>query len=305
VGPRVSGTVREIKKKLGDDVVKGDVLALLDSSDLAETQGEVSSARERLTLAESTHERKKKLFEEKITSEKEYLEAKQALAEARVTLKSAERALAAKTGGTANAGGYALTAPLAGTIVEWHLGLGEVLQPDTRAYTIADLSSVWIDVTVYAKDLDRVRVGQRVFIRAQGVDKPVEGALSYLSRTVGSVTRSAEGRVVLHAPGEAWRPGLFVTAEVEVDEVKAPVVVVEEALQSLESKNVVFVRQGSAADGWRFEARRVTLGPHGHRRDDRLVYAITGGIETGESYVGKQSFLLKAELGKRAAGHEH
>jgi cobalt-zinc-cadmium efflux system membrane fusion protein len=122
---------------------------------------------------------------------------------------------------------------------------------------------------------------------------------------VGELTRSAKARVVLDNPGEAWRPGLFVTAEVEVDEVKAPVVVVEEAVQTLDGKEVVFVREGSASGGWRFEARRVKLGPHGHRDDNRRVYAVHSGVKAGESYVGKQSFLLKAELGKGAAGHEH
>jgi cobalt-zinc-cadmium efflux system membrane fusion protein len=300
VGPRTPGAVREIKKKLGDEVKKGDVLAVLDSRDVAEMQGEVQAARERLALAEATFERKKKLFEEKITSEKEFLEAKHAHAEATVAVRSAERALAAQTGGRSSGAGYELVAPLSGTIVEWHIGLGEVLEEDSRAYTIADLTKVWVVVTVYAKDLPRVRVGQRALVRGEGIAAPVEASISFLSQTVGEVTRSAEARVVLASPGTAWRPGLFVTAEVEVDEADAPVVVAEEAIQRIEDEQVVFVREGT-----RVEARRVVTGRHGHIGHDQRVVEIVEGLKAGETYAAKNSFLIKAEIGKGAAGHEH
>ncbi|HHH10594.1 MAG TPA: efflux RND transporter periplasmic adaptor subunit [Sorangium sp.] len=299
VGPRVGGTVRAVKCKLGDVVNKGDVLAVLDSADVAQMHGEVQAARERLTLAKANYQRIKKLFDEKITSQKDYVAAKQAYAETKVALRSAQRGLRAKTGGSGNAGGYALVAPLSGTIVGWHIGVGEVLAEDARAFTIADLSSVWVNVTVYAKNLPRVRIGQRALVRAEGIEQPTEGRISYLSRTVQEITRSATARVVLEDPGEAWRPGLFVTAEVEVDEVEAHVVVAAEAVQRLEGKHVVFVR-----DGNELEARPVVLGRHGHSGEQRVV-EIVSGLTPGELLVVKNSFIIKAELGKGSAGHEH
>ncbi len=299
VGPRVGGTVRVIKKKLGDTVKKGDVLAVLDSVDVAEMQGEILAARERLTLAKAEFDRKRKLHDEKIVSQKDFLAAKQAHAEAKVELRSAQRALGAKTGGSGAGGGYALVAPLGGTIVGWHLGVGEVLEENSRAFTIADLSSVWVNVTVYAKDLPRVRIGQRAVVRAEGIEEPTEARISYLSQTVGKLTRSATARIVLDKPGEAWRAGLFVTAEVEVAEIQAPVVVSEEAVQRLEGKHVVFVRHEG-----RIEARPVVLGRHGHVGEARMV-EITEGLKAGESYVAENSFLIKAELGKGSAGHQH
>ena len=96
VGPRVSGTVRSIAKTLGDVVKKGDVLAELDSADVAEMQGEVQAARERRTLAKTEYDRKKELYDQQITSQKEFLQAKQAYAQAKVELRSAQRALAAR-----------------------------------------------------------------------------------------------------------------------------------------------------------------------------------------------------------------
>ena len=299
VGPRVSGTVRSIAKTLGDRVERDDVLAVLDSADVAEMQGEVQAAQERLKLAEAEFERKKELFEQNITSQKDYLAAKQAYAGAKVEARAAGRALAARAGGTAAAGGYSLVAPLAGTIVDWHIGVGEVLEEDTRAFTIANLSSIWVNVTVYAKDVPKIQLGQRALVRAEGIDEPVEGRISFISPTVDELTRSATARIVLTELGAAWRPGLFVTAEVEVDDVEAPVVAPEAAIQRLEGRHVVFVRKDAA-----LEARPVVLGRHGHRGEERVV-EITEGLDAGTTIVVDNSFLIKAELGKAAAGHEH
>jgi membrane fusion protein, heavy metal efflux system len=299
VGPRVAGTVREIKKKLGDRVKKGDVLAVLDSRTVEEMQGEVQAARERLKLAKATFERKKRLYEEKIVSEKDFLEAKQKHAEAKVELGAAENALRAQTGGAQRAEGYSLVAPLSGTVVEWHVGLGEVLADDSRAYVIADLSNVWVNVAVYAKDLAGVRVGQRAQVRAEGIAEPVEGKINFISGTVDELTRSASARIVLENPGDNWRPGLFVTAEVEIDEVDAPIVVREAALQRHEGAEVVFVR-----DGEHIRPRPIEVGRHGHAGNDRVVEVLRG-LQIGERYVAKNSFIIKAELGKGSAGHEH
>lgn len=299
VGPRVSGTVRKIEHRLGDEVKAGDVLAVLDSADVAEMQGEVMVARERLALAKAEHERKRKLYEEKIGSQKEFVAAKQAHAEARVALKSAMRALGAKTGGRGASGGYLLVAPIDGTIVDWHIGVGEVLGSDVKAFTIADLSSVWVQVTVYAKDLAKVRTGQRAVVRGEGIETPTEARIAYLSPTVGRLTRSAQARIVLEEPGQAWRPGLFVTAEVEVDEIDAGVVVPQAAVQRHDGRSVVFVRRGD-----RFSVRPVTVGSHGHVDGQRVV-EIVEGLEAGTQVATANSFLIKAELGKATAGHQH
>jgi cobalt-zinc-cadmium efflux system membrane fusion protein len=299
VGPRVGGTVRSVEKKLGDEVKKGDVLAVLDSADVAEMQGEVRAAKERYALAKAEYDRKKKLYDEKITSQRAFVAAKQAYAEAKVELQSARTALQARTGGSGAAGGYALVAPLSGTIVGWHLGVGEVLEEDTRAFTIADLSSVWVNVTVYAKDVPKVKVGQRALVHAEGIAEPVEGKISYLSPTVNELTRSATARIVLTEPGEAWRPGLFVTAEVEVDEVQAAVVIPESAVQRLGGQQVVFLREGD-----RVVARPVVIGRHGHQGGTTLV-EVRQGLKPGEAVVATNSFLIKAEIGKATAGHHH
>lgn len=301
VTPRVAGTVREVKKNLGDAVKKGDVLAILDSRDLAEMQREVLAAKERLTLAESELKRQEALFKEKIGAEKDYIAAKQAYAEARIEQNSAAQKLAAAAGNGGRGSGYALIAPLDGTVVEKHANVGEVMKEDTQAFVIADLTHVWVNVTVYAKDLPRVATGQRARVRAEGIETAAEGTITYLGAIVGEQTRSAHARIVLTNPGAAWRPGLFVTAEVAIDEAQVSVGVEDGAIQKVEGKDVVFVEEGGV-----FEARPVTLGRGGVGDEGQpAMVEVLNGLAAGDTYVSKNSFILKAELGKSEGGHEH
>jgi cobalt-zinc-cadmium efflux system membrane fusion protein len=302
VTPRVAGAAREVKKQVGEPVTKGEVLAILDSRDLAEAQREFLATKERLALAEATFQRAELLQQENISAEKDYLAAKQALAEAKIDHRTAAQKLHAIGGGAGGGGGYALVAPLAGTIIEKHISVGEVLSEETRAFTIADLSTIWVNVTVYAKDLPRVAVGQPAEVRAEGIPEPAQGTIAYLGQVVGEQTRSATARVVLTNPGPAWRPGLFATAEVVVDRGKAPVVINDSAVQKVEGNEVVFVQEADA-----FESRPVKLGRKGTTADrkDGHVVEVLDGVKAGERYVSKNSFILKAELGKSEAGHEH
>ncbi|WP_437526290.1 efflux RND transporter periplasmic adaptor subunit [Sorangium sp. So ce726] len=304
VTPRVSGTAREVRKQLGDTVKKGDVLAILDSREFAEFQRELLTAKERLELAEANFNREEALWKEKIAAEKEYLSAKQALAEAKIEHRSAAQKLQASSGAGSGAkgGAYALIAPIDGTIIEKHINIGEVLKDDTQAFVVADLSTIWVNVTVYAKDLARVRAGQTARVRAEGIEEPAEGEITYVGPVVGEQTRSATARVVLKNPGAAWRPGLFVTADVAVDQVDAPVVVSYEGVQRVEGKDVVFVQEGDA-----FEARAIKSGRQGKApgAQGAELVEVLDGVAAGERYVGKNSFILKAELGKSEAGHDH
>ncbi|HEX2875975.1 MAG TPA: efflux RND transporter periplasmic adaptor subunit, partial [Polyangiaceae bacterium] len=240
VTPRVAGTAREVLKRVGDTVKKGELLATMDSRDLAEAQREFLASKERLSLAEATFSRAEQLQKENISAEKDYLQAKQGLAEARIEQRSSAQKLQA-IGGGGGGGGYALVAPFAGTIIERHVTVGEVLTETTRAFTIADLSTIWVNVTVYAKDLPLVAVGQIAEVRAEGIAEAAHGTIAFLGQVVGEQTRSANARVVLKEPGPAWRPGLFATAEVVVDRATSPVVIPDAAVQSVEAKDAVFI----------------------------------------------------------------
>ncbi len=299
VSPRVGGVAREVKARLGDQVKRGDVLAVLDSRELTGISRDARAANERVKLAEANLSRIEKLFKEGISSEKDYLAAKSELAEARIERDSTAEALAST--GTGGGGTYKLVAPLNGTIIEKHLAVGETLKDDTPAFVIADLSQLWVDLTVYSKDLAWVSVGQPVRVRAEGIKQAAAGTITFLSATASGEARTTSARVLLDKPAAAWKPGLFVTGDVAIEEVDARVVVPEDAIQTLEGRTVVFVEEEDA-----FEARPVKLGHVGLHPDGRTkAVEIVSGLDAGAKLATKGTFTLKAELGKGSAGHEH
>ncbi len=306
--PRVSGVVREVKKRLGDNVTRGDVMAVLDSRELADAKAAFLAAKERKGLMKAKFYREKALWEKKITSEQEYLEAKQALAESGIKLRSAEQKLHALGLSEGYLAGiskhpystftmYEMVAPFGGTVIEKHITLGEVVKDDTVTYVLADLKSVWINLNVYQKDLPLVRRGQSVII-AMGYGIPdVAGKISYIGPIVGEQTRTALARVVLPNKDGLLRPGLFINANVAVEQKDVPILVRKKAIQTIDGKPVVFVRD---KDG--FEPRQVIVG-----RSDARTVEIVSGIEAGEMYVAKGAFTLKAQLAKGSleSGHSH
>ncbi|MBK8937868.1 MAG: efflux RND transporter periplasmic adaptor subunit [Polyangiaceae bacterium] len=260
VSPRVGGAVREVKKRLGDVVKKGDVLAILDSKELAELSGQARAAFERLKLAKSNFERVDKLYQDKIVPEKEHLASKKELAEAQIDVESTSQMLA--SAGTGTAGRYNLVAPLDGTIIEKHASVGEVLKDDTRVFVIADLSTVWVDITVYAKDLAKVGVGQSVTVRADGLERPIIGTISFVGAIARTDARAAQARVVLPNPDGRLKPGLFVTAAVGVERSRRAWSSRTTPSRSW-TASVVFVEEGGE-----FEARKVRTGRTGARRGE-------------------------------------
>ena len=193
---------------------------------------------------------------------------------------------------------YKLTSLIDGTIIEKHITLGESLSYDHMVFTVADLDSVWIDLMVYQQDLPLVQTKQRVSISAGEHLPTAEGEIVYVSPTVDEHTRTGLARIVLPNLERVWRPGTFVTGQVEISTSDALVVIPREAVISVEGRPSVFVQTGKG-----LEARAVTIGV-----SDGTRYEILKGLKPGEQYVTRNALPLKAELNRAAlehAGHAH
>lgn len=297
VVPWLAGIVRTVSANAGDRVRKGQVLATISSQGLADQRAELLAAQKRLALARTTFEREKTLWEGKISAEQDYLQARTALQEAQIAEQNARQKLASL--GSQKVGSdftrYELRSPIDGTVVEKHIVLGEAVKDDATVFVIADLSTVWAEMTVYAKDLNAVKVGQKATVKAAAFDSTSSGTVFYVSSLVGEQTRAAKARIVLPNPEGVWRPGLPVNVELVAGEVEVPVAVSQDAIQMVRDWTVVFGRYGD-----QFEARPVELG-----RSDGQFVEVVGGLNAGERYAAKNSFLIKAELGKAGASHDH
>lgn len=303
--PRVSGMVREVRKNLGDAVAPGEVIAVLDSRELADAKAADLAAASRHDLAKANIERIQKLFEKKIAPEEELLKARQTLAETDIDHKTAEAKLHA-LGLTqeqvdklhdekdTDYSRYEIKAPFAGVVIEKHITLGEVVNPDTSCFVLADLSNVWIDVTVYPQDVPHVTVGRPVEVTAAGL-KPQRGEIAYVSPKIEEGTRTGVARVVLPNPDQHWRPGMFVRADLVISQENAAIVVPNSAIQTIENQTVVFVEEHDE-----FKKRPVLIGRATGNQSEVLR-----GLDPGERFAASGTFILKAELGKAEAEHSH
>ncbi len=190
---------------------------------------------------------------------------------------------------------YEVKSLISGTVINMHLTKGEVISDQSHDIVIADLSYVWADLNVYQKDLQFIEPGQMAVISG-GVNMPeAQGKISYISPVVDEQTRTAIARVVLPNPKGRWRPGLFVNGRVVTQSVTVPIAVPKTALETYEDQTVVFVKSG---DG--FKSQPVSIG-----RSNQVAVEIVAGLKSGQKYVSKGGFTLKAELQKESFGEGH
>lgn len=227
VTPRFPGVVREIRKRIGDTVEKGELLAKIESN-------------QSLSV-------------------------------------------------------YEMRAPISGTVIDRQISLGEYASEQKPAFTVADVSTVWIDLSVHRRDLPRVRIGDKILIDVADGGQPIEASLSYISPVGSSDTQSALARAVVPNDAMRLRSGLFVSARLILSAKPVSLAVRASAIQTVENRSVVFVRSGD-----KFEVRDVELGA----RDAENVEIVFGLLD-GDRYAAANSFVVKAELGKGSASHEH
>jgi len=195
---------------------------------------------------------------------------------------------------------YSITAPISGWVIERHITPGEYISGESSIFVIADLSTVWVNLAVYAKDADRIKPGLSVHVNAIGSDGHADGTIEYVTPVLDVQTRRITARVVLPNPDNAWRPGTFVQADVVAGAGDEGLVVERDAVQLLDDKSVVFVSEGPG----RFVPIDVEVGAN----DARQVRVLSG-ISEGTLYVSSGAFEIKAAIVTRAlgghAGHGH
>lgn len=305
VTARLGGIVAEVRKTLGDEVRTGDVLAVLESREVADAKGEFLAATRAAALAETTLARETRLWRQRISAEQEFLQARTAAEEARIKVDLGRARLAALGLTDAEIGALArqpaatlrrleLRAPLAGRVTARNAVLGASVAADAEVFSVADLSVLWVELTIPPRDLPLSRQGQTIMITGEG-DARAEGKIIFLSPVLDPETRSA--RAVAEIPNAEgnWRAGGFATAHLATAEQAVDVLVPRDAVQEVEGKKVVFVRNEEG-----FELREVETG-----REDAQSYEIIFGLDAGTEIAVGNAFVLRAELSKSEAGHAH
>ncbi len=189
---------------------------------------------------------------------------------------------------------YAIRSPLSGQVLERRTNPGDAVDGSTVLMKVADLSTVWAEFAIFARDLSHVRPGMRVIFRGADADEGGEATISYVARAGHSDSQSVVARAVVDNRSGRWVPGQFITCDIVVGDVTVPVAVKPEALQELHGNTVVFVEKPKG-----FEARPVQVG-----KRSREAVELTQGLAAGERYAAINSYMIKADFLKEEAGED-
>jgi cobalt-zinc-cadmium efflux system membrane fusion protein len=290
IGSRIAGRVRQIYKLEGDPVKAGDILAEIESAELGQAQAALVAARAHAAAATTNEKREKELAEARISSNREAEVAAANAVSARADFQAAEQRVRA-LGGVADGvpGILRLATPLAGKVIERHVSRGQSVEATYTAFRVADLSSVWVQLAVFERQLPAMHQGDAVDIYPQGDgEHKVRGNVSYVGDVIDLETRTAPVRVEVDHPEVPLRPGQSVLAKIHTSApIAASIVVPRGAVTSVDGKPTVFV----AHDALSVEPRAVQLGG----QDGDRVEVLTGLTE-GDKVVTSGVFALKSEI---------
>lgn len=190
---------------------------------------------------------------------------------------------------------YAVKSPVAGTIINRNANVGE-LAADTPLFVVADLSKLWAELFIFSKDGEKLKAGQKVRIQCLDDDINTHSTIALVLPTAEASSQTVVARAVIENADNHWRSGMNIRADVVLSEKEAPLAVKTEAIQRMEGNTVVFV----ASDGGTYKAHPVETG-----MSDSQWTEIKSGLTAGQRYVAKNSFVVKADIGKAGAEHEH
>lgn len=308
VSVRLLGTVAEVRKRLGDTVNEGEVLAIIESREVADAKSQYLAARIAFDLQETLFNRSKSLFESKVSSENDYLRARTAFEDIRIKYDVARQKLFALglTGDQIAALPQQpveslrlqeLRAPMSGRIAERRVDLGSLVGregQESELFTIVDSRVVWAELALSVTDLAMVREGLQISIESANSD-PLPATIMFVSPLLDKETRLARVVASVDNPSQTLRPGMFVTALIPSQQIQAEIVVPKTAVQSVEGESAVFIRTPEG-----FMPRRIVTG-----REDGKSIEVTSGLSLGEAIATINTFVLKADLGRNEAAHAH
>ena len=302
VGPRVAGRVAEVRVNVGDQVERGAVLAVLESDAVGRAWADLIAARARADVARRALLRQRRLLADRVTSERAVEEAEGALLVAEADLQADQTRLA--TFGVevseeppTDPTRITLTTPLSGTVVGRWANVGQWAEPTDTIAEVIDLGALWLEASVYERDMRLVSIGQTVQVEVRAFpDEVFSGTVSQVAGTLDDQTRTVAVRVELANPGHRLRPGMFATARIQGTHDHEPrrlLAIPWAAVQQVDDHRAVFVRLDEGV----FELRPVHTG----ERAGDLV-EILNGLQAGDQVVSEGSFLLKGQLLRSTLG---
>lgn len=304
--PKISGVAITANKNIGDLVKLNEIMAILESQSMADIKAAYLGALSKQRLSISSLQREELLFKEKITSEQDFLNAKNIFEESAINVQLTRQKLLAfglsndeindlESQKLPELSLYPIRSPINGVVIMRHITKGEFIENTTPIYEVANLTTVWVEIGIYPKELSRVEEGQMVEVVNPLDQTTSQARLIFVSPLVKDETITAKAVAELKNEKGLWRPGVFVKVNISTGKMSKSLVIPREAIQSSEEKDFIFIVTPNG-----IERRFITIGMSDDKNSEVL-----SGLQQGEEYIFNKTFLLKAELGKEGVEHEH
>ena len=298
LAPRVPAKMVKVSANLGDKVKAGQTLALLDSIELGEAHSAYQQARSQFDLTNSELQRAQKLKAEDIIPDKEFFRTRSEYEKAKATLRAAEDKLRLLGGThleseTRATSVFPITTPFSGTVIEKKAVLGELAQPDKSIFTVADLSTLWIEANLFESDLRKVRVGAPASVTVTAYPgESFRGKVTYISSMVDKDSRAVQARIEVANADGRLKPEMFASASINSGVGGEQLLIPESAVLLVSGMPTVFVD-----DDGEYDPRPVELGDKSGGQ-----VAVKAGIKPGEWVVSSGAFAIKARMLKSQIG---
>ena len=301
VSPSFSGHVENVYVELGQKVQKGQPLAALLVPDLVDQQANLKIEQSNLELAKQDFDREQQLWSQGISAKQDYQRAYHSYKRAQIQVQAAQSRLSAFGAMNASNGRYILKAPISGVISKKDLVIGENVQSASQLFTIDQLDQLWLEFIVPNAEIAGLSPNQKIEFKSLQTDKIYKAVIQTLNIEADAQTGRLQVRAKVQSSTAELRPNLMVNVLLQQHSDSTALRILQSAVQNVDGKNVIFVatQQGQQVE---FHPTPIKLG---QSSKDSQYIEVLGGLNQGQKYAAQGSFLLKSELEKGEASHEH
>lgn len=301
VSPAFSGHVQSVSVELGQHVKKGQALATLLVPDLVDQQSNLQIAQSNLQLAKQDYERERQLWSQGISAKQDYQRAYNAYQQARIQVQATKARLSAFGASSGSNGRYVLTAPISGVISKKDLVIGENVQLADQLFIIDQLDQLWLEFIAPSSEFATLAPNQQIEFKSLQTGNAFKAQIQTLNSEADAQTGRLQVRAKVLSNATELRPNLMVNVQLQQAGSTQAIRVLKSAVQKIEGKDAVFVAHEHDKK-IEFSSQPVILG---QVSGDGQWIEIQSGLTQGQQYAAQGSFLLKSELEKGEASHEH
>ena len=301
ISPNFSGHVEQVHVALGQYVERGQTLAVLSVPELIDQQANLNMAQSSLRLAQQEYQREQLLWSQGISAKQDLQRAENVYRQAQITVQSQQARLQA-LGSTGQNGRFVIRAPISGMISQKDIVVGENVQLADQLFVIENLKDLWLEFNLPNNSNIQLQTGQILNFKINGSGQDYQAKVQTLNSQADVQTGRLQVRAKVTTQADALRPNVLVNVSVSDDQAKKALRIQKKALQQVEGKPVIFVIESEEKGEVHLKAQPIEVGVSSQ---DGQWLEVISGLTEAQKYIADGSFLLKSELEKDEAGHEH